>query len=81
MLKINAPTQFLCFSQKLTYLNTAFFFNILLKNGLAVAQKKIRKKKRNTFRERKEKQLGILKLVKEILRTSRTRSRNEKEKT
>ena len=24
MLKINAPTQFFCFSQKLTYLNTAF---------------------------------------------------------
>ena len=61
MLKINAPKQFLCFSQKLTYLNTAIFFNILLKNRLAVAQKKIRKekKKRNGLRERKENQLGI----------------------
>ena len=70
MPKISAPTQFLCFSQKMFYLTKAFSFNILLKKRIGVSLEENEKRSQHSRKKRKEGGLsvGALKLVKEIFR-------------
>ena len=57
MPKINAPKRFLCFSQKIFYLTTAFSFDILLKKRIDVSLEE--NEKRGQLRERKEKKADL----------------------
>ena len=71
MPKISAPKHFLCFSQKMFYLTKAFFLNVLLKNGLALASlEENEKRSQHSRKKRKEGgfSFGALNLVKEIFR-------------
>ena len=66
MLKINAPKQFLCFSQKLTYLNREFSLTFCWRTDW-LAQKKTRKRKETAdVKEKKAILAWDFEVVKEI---------------
>ena len=80
MLKINAPTQFLCFSQKLTYLNTAFSLTFVEERIGCSSEEYSEKEKKQL--SRKKRKAAWNPEVGERNSTDLTDSpRNEKEKT
>ena len=70
MPKINAPKDFLCFSQKMFYFNKSIFPYNFVKERIGVSLEENEKRSQHSRKKRKEGgfSFGPLKLVKEICR-------------
>ena len=80
MLKINAPTQFFCFPQKLTYLNTAFSLTFV-EERIGCSLEEYAEKEKKHLARKKRKAAWNPKVGERNSMDLTSSPRNEKEKT